>query len=188
MTLRIAFNALLAALVCVSFGHAQEAAGPPYDYFTADQIGQQGYLDIVTSAHTDRIMEYISKDDIRGAVSDVKYTLDRFANHPKGLMMAGFVANITKQSSLAVSYFERALSLYPQYALTHAQYGMYLISAGHTDQGIAKLNRAIEMDPKLVAAYVPLAQAYYRSGKRELGRQAAEKARELGYKGKIVGE
>jgi Tfp pilus assembly protein PilF len=160
---------------------------PGHDYFTTLQADDtsRGYLNIVTMAHTDKIVEWIRQGRLDNAVLDVRYTLDRFPNHPKGLQMAGIVAQLTKKPSLAVYYFERALKLYPQYAITHTQYGAYLVGIGETDAGIARLKEAVEIDPKLPAAYVLLAKAYNKNGNLELARQAAEKAKELGYKGEV---
>jgi predicted Zn-dependent protease len=122
------------------------------------------------------------------AIRDVKYTLDRFPNHPKGLMLLGVVARLTNDPSFAVNYYKRALSLFPQYAITHVQYGEYLVSVGLTNEGIGQLKRAIEIDPKLAVAYAGLAKAYAKGGNSELSRQAAKQARELGYTGKIGGQ
>jgi Tfp pilus assembly protein PilF len=99
--------------------------------------------------------------------------------------MAGVVSQLIKKRSLAVYYFERALKLYPRYAITHAQYGAYLVGIGETEAGIGRLKEAIEIDPKLTAAYVVLAKAYNKVGNLDLAQQAAEKARDLGYKGEV---
>jgi Tfp pilus assembly protein PilF len=138
-------------------------------------------------AHTDKILEWIRKGDMTTAVYDVRYTLDRFANHTKGLQMAGIVATLTKKPSLAVYYFERALKLYPQYAITHAQYGAYLLNIGKIDVALARLKEAVDLDPKFAGAYALMAKAYTKNGNSELALQAAEKARELGYKGEVPG-
>jgi superkiller protein 3 len=92
------------------------------------------------------------------------------------------VSRIRKEPSLAIPFYAKALQLYPQYAITHAQYGSYLTDIGQVEQGIVALKKAVEIDPKLALAYDWLARAYAKSGDLELSRQAAEKAKELGLK------
>lgn len=118
------------------------------------------------------------------ALGDLQYVLGVFPNHPKALQLLGSVARLTKNLSLPLLFYQKALNLYPQYALTHAQYGAYLVDIGNIKAGITKLEEAIRMDPKLPQAHAWLAKAYYQSGNPELARQAAEQARKLGYKGK----
>lgn len=119
------------------------------------------------------------------ALSDVEFVLRYFPNHPQALMLLGSIARLIKNTSLGVAYYEKALALYPQHALTHAQYGAYLVEINRTEAGIAELKRAIQLDPNLVSAHVWLAQAYFKSGDKKLARRTFEKAKELGYKGRI---
>ena len=156
------------------------------DYFTAkDDTETTHLLHLVEIAHTNRVLPQISKNDYGGALSDIKYTLNRFPNHPRGLVLIGVYARLTKGYGLPVPYYEKAIRLFPQHALTHAQYGAYIIALGSIEAGIKKLQQAVEMNPELVFAYVWLAAAYYKIDNVELGRQSESKARDLGYKGKI---
>jgi tetratricopeptide (TPR) repeat protein len=95
------------------------------------------------------------------------------------------VAKLTKNSALGISYYERAIKMFPRYAITYAQYGKYLTDFDQADAGIEKLMTAIEMDPKLAAAYVWIAGAYFKKGNKDLARESAEKARSLGYNGNL---
>ncbi len=177
----IALNGFLVAILCFYPAFAYSL-----DYFTADEDPiNKNYLRVGDANHTDKIMVWLRQERIENAVSEVKYMLERFPNHPKVLMLGGLVAKINKTPSFLIPYYERALKLYPQYALTRAQYGSYLVDIGNPNAGIAKLKEAMKMDPKLVQAYVWLAKAYYQSGNPELGHQVAEQAVALGYKGKI---
>jgi tetratricopeptide (TPR) repeat protein len=156
------------------------------DYFIANQDSETTHLlHLVEVAHTNRVLPQIGKNDYGGALSDIKYTLNRFPNHPVGLVHMGVYARLTKRYALAIPYFEKAIRLFPQHALTHAQYGAYMITLGSTDRGIKKLHQAVEMNPELVFAHVWLAAVYYKLGNVELGREAEAKANDLGYKGKI---
>jgi tetratricopeptide (TPR) repeat protein len=122
----------------------------------------------------------------RGALEEVNYVLERFVNHPEALSMLVLLSRLTKNSALPIRYFEHALRLYPQYPTTYAQYGAYLVELGQIDAGIAKLQRAIEIDPKLPGAYIGLTSAFVKKGNLELARKTARQARALGYRGKLA--
>jgi Tfp pilus assembly protein PilF len=174
-----------AAVVLFCFVAASAGYGQTVDYFTAGQdVGTKAYL-YWANLHVDRVAKYLREGRTNDALEELKYTLDRIPNHPQALMLLGsFFGN----SQLAVNYYQQALKLYPQYALTHAQYGVYLVLRNQIDDGIAQIQAALNMDPKLRQGYVWLAMAYQKKGNLELARSAAERARELGYQGKIPGE
>jgi tetratricopeptide (TPR) repeat protein len=167
---------------------SQENPGFPYDYFAVPGSSPevQLYLRHTDDFHTNLVQSRIRENNITMALGDLKYALDRFPNHPKGLMLAGVLARLTQSPMLAITYYEKALKLYPQHALTHAQYGLYLVDIGRAGEGIEKLERAIAMDPKLASAHAWLAKAYAQSGNTDRARQAATRARELGYRGQIA--
>ncbi len=129
----------------------------------------------------------LAKGRYESALNDVRYTLRRFPNHPTALMMISIIAKMTDEQMMAVRYFDHALALYPQYALTHALYGKYLIDIGVFDASIKRLKRAIETDAKLGKAHGWLAEAYAKNGQAELALKAAKRAREVGYRGRIAG-
>jgi len=118
-------------------------------------------------------------------MDNIKYSLDRFPNHPIALQQLSEVSQLMKNTSLGVKYFERAVTLFPQYALTRAQYGLFLVSINEVAGGIERLKQAIEIDPKHPAGYAGLAHAYAKKGDLEEARAAAKKARELGFNGKL---
>lgn len=119
------------------------------------------------------------------AVDNLGYTLRRFPNHPQALMLIGLLAKTTKNFVLPVEYFLKALSLYPQYALTHAQFGQYLVDIGQVGPGVERLNNALKIDPNLPQAYAGLAVAHQKMGQRDQALAFAQRAKELGYSGKI---
>jgi len=163
--------------------------GVAKDFFTASEDPEtERYLTLVEHAHIDRVMLWVRQDLINNAFSECKYTLDRFPNHPRGLILLENVAKLMQAPTLPTTYYEKALAEFPQYAVTHAQFGHYLIEIGKAEEGIAKLKRAIEMDSKLKPAYVWLAEGYYAKGDYEQARQAAKKARALGYTGEFPGD
>ncbi len=172
---------------CVAYLIPGNAHG--YDYFTyGDDPGKRLYLQQADAGHTDRVMDWVRDGRLDNALGDLKYVLERFPNNPRALRLMETVARLMEQPSLAISYYERAVTLYPQYAMIHAQYGEYLLNIGYLEAGIPRLEYALKIDPNLVPVHVLLAKAYQRSGNSERARQAAARARELGYKGKILEE
>jgi tetratricopeptide (TPR) repeat protein len=161
-----------------------------HDYFTASQNFEiKDLLHKVEKFHlNDEVLANISSGKYIYALKDIKYTLERFPNHPKALQLIGSTAKLINSFSLAIPYYEKALYLFPQYAITHAQYGSYLVDIGRIEVGISKLKHALELDPKLSAAYAWLAKAYFETGNLDLARQAVARARELGYKGNLPNE
>lgn len=161
------------------------------DYFIAGQYREMKELRGLLEKHhltNPRVLDDFAAGRWGYVVTDLKYILERMPNHPKALQVLGYVAKKSKQDALPIPYYEHALTLYPQYAVTHAQYGAYLVDIGQIETGIARLNRAKELDPKLVASYVWLAKAYAKTGHPDLARQSQERARALGYKGSFSGD
>lgn len=172
---------MLVAVFLVLVGNA--AWG--FDYFTAERDGQGPYLKILEGAHVNTVLGSIGKGRMDNAMNDLRYTLERFPNHPQGLQLMGMAAQILKNASLAVGYYEKAISAYPQYALTRAQFGLYLVGIGDVDGGMIHLSKSIEMDEKLAAGYAGLAHAYLKKNDHRQAQEAARKARELGFAGKF---
>lgn len=174
------FLIVLVALLWFSFGGSISYA---FDYFAAAKEGLAQYLDIATKNHVDVVPGWLRDGRINNAIDDLKYTLDRFPNHPKALHYMGTVSQLTKKTGMAITYYQKALNLYPQYAVTHAQFGQYLLSIGYVDKAIEFLKQAVEIDPKLVGGYVLLVKGYSKQGNSELAAEADTRARELGYTG-----
>ncbi len=182
------------ALGAVSFGdnQAEQRILDNNFYAASNDDWVKSILDSVERHHlfhsteADRggVMRLMQMGKFKHAIAELKYVLDRIVNHPMALHLLGQVARAANDLSLPIEYFERAIRLYPGYAFTHAQYGTYLVDIGSLAPGIAQLQKAIELDPRLASAHAGLARAYLKSGKPELARQAAQRARELGYKNK----
>jgi predicted Zn-dependent protease len=149
------------------------------------------YLDLLDNVESNHLNKQVLRDFSTGkyeyVINDLKYTLGAFPNHPLALQLMGSVAKLTNKINLAGIFFENALKLYPQYAMTHAQYGQYLVSFEMYDDGILKLQNALHIDPKLAIAYAWLAEAYFKTGKTDLATEAALKSRQLGYREEIAG-
>jgi Tfp pilus assembly protein PilF len=154
------------------------------DYFTANEDFETlRDLALIDEAHTDRVMYWLRTDNVNRAIQDLKFTLDRFPNHPRALLLFELVGKIAQVPNMALPYYEKAVSLYPQYASIWAQYGKYLVEIGRDEDGIKMLQKAIEVDNNLAAAHAWLSDAYMKNGKMDLARAEYEKAKALGFKG-----
>jgi predicted Zn-dependent protease len=178
-------NLVVTIIAAFVLGTAINVLGVSYDYYDVSDPGVQNYMKIVESAHINKIPTWLSQGRYDNAVADVEYALERFPNHPLALQYAAMIAQMTKRTAWANKYFDLAVSSFPSHAITRAQYGLYLVAIGNVDSAIAKLQVSIEMDPKLTAGYVGLAQAYTKKADLPQAREAAKTARELGYTGKL---
>lgn len=176
--------------------HAPGGDGTWYhDYYAAPQEPfVANLIDLVERGHVRLILPDINKamrnPDAQKfwfevALTEIEYTLLRLVNHPKALMLASIVTQALNKTNLPIKYYERALTLYPQHAITHAQYGNFLAGIGQAAKGIAQLEESIKMDPNLSFGHAWLSMAYHKNGQLELAREYAVKAKKLGYRGKI---
>lgn len=173
----------------VSGGFLNAAEVVERDYFRADEDpAWRQQLNINNAHHTDMVLERLRQGNNSLAMEEAKFTLRYWPNHPRALILMEVIARATRAPSLPIPYYEKAVRQYPQYAVTHAQYGHYLVEIESVDEGIMQLQQAVEIDPMLGAAHAWLAEAYLKAGKRKLARKSAEQARELGYKGEIAGD
>ena len=153
------------------------------DYYRAgEEKWRKILLELVESAHfNDRVKEDLLAGK-SGPIGDIKYTLDKFPNHPEALPLIGFIAKrYWKSPSKAIVYYENAVNRYPEYAITQAQYGIFLVEIGMNEDGIYRLKKAVELDPKLAMAHAWLATAYKRTGNPRLAEVEANNARALGF-------
>ncbi len=63
----------------------------------------------------------------------------------------------------ATTYFEAALALEPDDAMTRYNMGVIMVNAGSLEDGILKLEEAIELQPEYPLAYINLGYAYART-------------------------
>ena len=163
-----------------------------HDYFAAiaSPVGSHELWLVgdVQRNHLKPAISDIAAGRYEAARRDLEYLLQRFVNDPSGLFAMVTVGELTKQPLTALPYFQVALNLYPQYALTHAQYGMYLTKVGRPNEGLTSLQHAIEIDPSLAVSHAWLADTYLQLGRRDLAQASAQRAQELGYRGKIAAE
>lgn len=150
------------------------------DYFTANSYPSVKQLLILVEAfhvNTKSIKVNFREGHYDPVIGDMKYTLEKFPNHPKALLMLSSLAILTKSIALPIPFYEKALKLYPQYALTHAQYGKYLADIGRVSAGIAHLQEALSIEPSLSVAQKWLASIRAKSGAKKPTQQSSEQSR-----------
>jgi tetratricopeptide (TPR) repeat protein len=86
------------------------------------------------------------------ALTELKYVLWVFPNHPRALLLLGMLSKQLKDPTIPIAYYEKALHLFPNRAATRAQYGAYLVDLGERAQGILQLEQALKIDPSLLTA------------------------------------
>src|SRR5580704_598401 len=74
-----------------------------------------------------------------------------------------FYENPTTQAQ-AVDEFKKALDLAPNSAREHVNYGLALLHAGQTKEGVAELERAQKLDPKIPHTWLNLGIAFKKEG------------------------
>lgn len=89
---------------------------------------------------------------------------DRLARHRN--LGKAFYENPTTQAE-AVAEFRRALDLAPKSARERLNYGLALLRAGKTDQGIAELQAVQKQDPSLPHTWFNLGIAWKKSGEHQ---------------------
>jgi tetratricopeptide (TPR) repeat protein len=159
-------------------------APPDRDYFTAHE-DPEAFRDLTLNDlyHTNRVLHSIQVARYDEAIADLRFVLEKWPNHPRALLLIESLGQVTQALELPTPYYEKAIRLYPQYAMTFAQYGKYLVEIGQWDKGVENLKRAIEKDRKMVAAHVWLSQAYDKHGDKISAKKEADLARNLGFEG-----
>lgn len=126
-----------------------------YDYYAQDTDAEtRRMLGLAEEYHltSDTFWEqYRLKNWVR-ARGELVFILRIVPNHPQVLYLLELVGRQMQDPSYPIAYYERAMRLYPQHAITRAHYGRYLVQIGRRDAGIVELRRALEQDPTLVQA------------------------------------
>lgn len=175
---------IIICMLCFSMVYAQEQIDSDYydpSFSSLLRTVEKYHLDPNTP-----FWKHFRAGEYNYALGELRYVLRYFPNHPTALMLMESIAKIRKMPDVVIPHYERALTLYPQYARTYAQYGGFLINIGRIDEGITKLKRSIEIDPQFALGHALLARAYWRQGNWELSHDFAQRAKELGYRGELL--
>ncbi|MGB0909851.1 MAG: tetratricopeptide repeat protein [Nitrospirales bacterium] len=171
-----------------------DPAGPTmsHDYY---EPSSAKLVRLIEPAHVNRILPNIQQSFrvpetrregyLKSALREITYTLDRLVNHPKALALSASLGKLMGRPKMPVSFYQRAIALYPKRAMTHAQFGNFLVGVGDLEEGIERLKIAIKVNPKLAVSYGWLAWAYEENGQFELAQEYTKKAREKRFRGKL---
>lgn len=94
--------------------------------------------------------------------------------NPEAWYLLGQIARVLRPASTdeAVDYYNRAISLRPQYADAHAAMARALMDKGDSREAVSHLRVALHGAGDLAPIYYSLGQALFRSGRRVEGEQA----------------
>lgn len=132
--------------------------------------------------HLDAAVKDMNDRKLNIAQAEVDFVLRWVPNHVEGLLVNEAIAKAKGLPEMAIGRYVRALELYPNHAITHAQFGSYLLNLGRVDAAIDSLNTAVRLDPTLGMAHSYLANAYRRKG--DTDRAASEEAEARKYLGR----
>jgi serine/threonine protein kinase/tetratricopeptide (TPR) repeat protein len=94
-----------------------------------------------------------------------------------GYQIKGVFLNLPELSEKAVEYERKAIALDPALADAHTWLGAALIARGRTDEAMAALRKAVDLDPGQARPWAMLARGYWvGKGKVEEGIDALERA------------
>ena len=191
--LKVAFSVILILLFVVNASFALPRPGEAQpnwvdkNYFAKSKDTRTAkLLDNVERNHFSKhnYLKFFLSGDYESAIGELWYVLWVFPNHPKALRQLELLSKKTGQYHLPLKFYSYALKLYPQYAITYAQFGSYLVDMGKVKKGIQILKKALKIDPKLILGHVWIAKAYHKLGSLEQAQRSYNKAKRLGYKGK----
>jgi len=160
----------------------QEPSRTPHDYFMQPPNSKLRTWAVKYHLNRNKFFAQLKAGHYQSALGELLIVLDYLPNHPKALALLNTAAPLAGKPAMVDYRYERAIHLYPQHAFTYAQFGMYVADKGQMKRGIALLKKAITLDPKNGTFQAWLAQVYGKAGKADLARQAAQKAKELGYR------
>jgi Tfp pilus assembly protein PilF len=185
-------SGLIATLdVCESWGQKFDDGKPMLaegysDYFLKN-VDAYAYKKVkdVNHFHLKPAMKWIKAGKPGEAIPDLQFILRHVPNHPMGLTLMASVCQMIQRPKRVLIFFQQAIHLFPNHGLTYAQYGKYLFDLKSNEKAKEYLNKAIKLDSKLGVAYGWLAQVYYSEGENDLAKKTADKAKSLGYKGRL---
>ncbi|WNM63980.1 tetratricopeptide repeat protein [Candidatus Nitrospira neomarina] len=153
------------------------------DYF--DPLRDQKLLNTNEQYHLSKgtfykhFREGSASGNLQLAIAELEFILRYWPNHPNALLFIASIAKMKNDPNLADQYFRKALHLFPQHAITHGQYGHFLVEVGRIEEGINHLHEAIQMNEQLMVAYEWLGEAYNLQGDSKRAKEAIAKANHL---------
>lgn len=198
MTTRLRLSVLLSLCLATPFLQAQsfdECGGfnnLMWDYtdpknWRPSGDAPQGRIRLVENVHFDANVENL----VRGhtaidPLGDIRYTLNRFPNHPRALWAMSRASrhpkwqSRTNQTQVAC-FFEKALHLHPNDKSVMMVYGMHLHKSGKLDEAAEKYQRAGQLGLDSSEYHYNYGLLLFDKGEMEEAREQAELAYQKGY-------
>lgn len=156
----------------------------PFDYRTATTEN----LNMVERTHfTSKVESLRGGNTTMTPGGDMGYTLGVFPNHHRALMaLIRYEEKSRKDPPPEMRYtvrcyFERAEQFRPDDGMVQALYGVYLTRSGKTENGIQKLEHAIDLAGDNANLYYNLGLAYFDIKQYDKALANAHKAYNLGF-------
>jgi Tfp pilus assembly protein PilF len=166
-------------LIFSGLSWGQDLERTPSDYFSHSPNSEQIRWAEKYHLNRQKFFARLKEGQYKYALDELHIVLDYLPNHPKALFLLQVTAPLAKKPRDVIYRYERAIHLYPQHAITHAQFGLYLAGNQQVEKGIVYLKKAISLDPKNEKFQTWLANAYEKAGKKDLTKQADKKAKDL---------
>lgn len=112
-----------------------------------------------------------SRATARGGVIDVRVPAEARTAFDKGR-----TAVFEKKTNAAISYFKKAIEIYPDFHDAHMSLGTLYMDASEWEKAEGSLRQAVKTNPKSVTASVSLGEVFRRLKKYPEGEQVLEEA------------
>lgn len=112
-------------------------------------------------------------------VADCESLLEKFPGSAVVMNLQGAALQMLGKVAEAVSVFDKAISLQPDFSEAHSNRGNALKDLGDIDEAIASYDRAIRLNPQNVVAYLNRGNACKDDGRMEMARACYEQVIKL---------
>jgi tetratricopeptide (TPR) repeat protein len=128
------------------------------------------YADLLTAYPKEPNLHYsyaftLAASDQEAAVAELEKELEINPKHVPAMVEAALLCLEMGQLERSEKLARRAMAIEPKNYAPHNLLGRVLVQTGHPDTGIAELETAVHLAPKIAATHFNLAQAYQKTGK-----------------------
>jgi tetratricopeptide (TPR) repeat protein len=115
-------------------------------------------------------------EDYRSALAIWSDTAAKRPGNWRAFTEVGTALTAEGRFTEAISYYQHALQLKPDYAMAYANWGVALGMQGKLSEAIAELQRALQLNPRSVYAHYNLGLVFSKQGHTELAKGQFEQA------------
>ena len=180
---------MIAALVFASAA-AAAGCGPIAIYDTGGDFtnaADHAKLSVVEAFHFTPSVENLERGNTDSVGGDISYTLEHFPNHHRALAaMAKLSLREHTPKPVGAKYsvecfFERAIRFRPADATVHSIFGVYLLTQNRSEEALAQLLDAADLDPSNATTHYNLGLLYLKNKDYAKAREHAKRAYALGF-------